>query len=405
MTRLRRRSVALLASLALGAVPLGAQSTARLPDWDGFVRLFDASATRDSIVGASIVVTRGGRVVAHHEYGFADRARGRRVDERTIFHYGSITKTLTAIAIMQLRDRGGLTLNDRVVQYIPELRAIHDPYGSIDSVTIRMLLSHSAGFQNPTWPYTQGKSWEPFEPTTWNQLVAMMPYQELQFKPGSRYGYSNPGFIYLGRIIEQLTGDSWETYVQKNILSPLGLAHSYFGVTPYYLAADRSHNYTLLRDSTGRDAVRDNGADFDPGITIPNGGWNAPLGDLATYLAFLTDTSRGDTPQRRLYDVVLPRSSLHEMWRPFHAVAPATAEQSDSIGLSFFAVRRGKTTFIGHTGSQAGFISFLYLNPATGAAVVAAFNTENALPRGPASSGGAASAFYVIRDAALRLIQ
>ncbi|HEY2026118.1 MAG TPA: serine hydrolase domain-containing protein [Gemmatimonadaceae bacterium] len=402
---MRRRPAALLVSLVLSAAPLGAQSPSRPAGWDDFIRLFDTSAVRDSIVGASIVVVRGGRVVAHHEYGFADRARGQRVDERTIFHYGSITKTLTAIAIMQLRDRGRLTLDDRVVQYIPELRAIHDPYGSIDSVTIRMLLSHSAGFQNPTWPYTEGKSWEPFEPTTWNQLVAMMPYQELQFKPGSRYGYSNPGFIYLGRIIEQLSGDPWETYIQKNLLSPLELRHSYFGTTPYYLAADRSHNYTLLRDSTGREVVRDNGSDFDPGVTIPNGGWNAPLGDLMTYLAFLTDTSRADTERRRRYDVVLTRSSLHEMWRPFHAVAPATAERSDSIGLSFFAIRRGRTTFIGHTGSQAGFISFLYLNPANGAAVVAAFNTENAIPRSAASSTGAASAFDIIRDAALGLIQ
>jgi len=87
-------------------------------------------------------------------------------------------------------------------------------HGAIDKVTIRMLLSHSAGFQNPTWPYKEGKDWEPFEPTTWNQLVAMMPYQELLFAPGSRFGYSNPGFIYLARIIEQLTGDSWEIYVQ-----------------------------------------------------------------------------------------------------------------------------------------------------------------------------------------------
>ena len=61
---------------------------------------------------------------------------------------------------------------------------MHDPYGMMDSITLRMLLSHTAGFQNPTWPYGNDKPWEPFEPTTWNQLVAMMPYQEL--------GSSNP---------------------------------------------------------------------------------------------------------------------------------------------------------------------------------------------------------------------
>src|SRR5215472_5770440 len=267
-----------LALIAFAPATLMAQSTP--PAWTEFARLFDTSIDRDRIVGASVLLVQDGRVQAHHEHGLADREKARQVNEHTIFHYGSITKTLTAIAIMQLRDRRKLSLDDQVTRYIPELRLVHDPYGSMDNVTIRMLLSHSAGFQNPTWPYKQGKQWEPFEPTTWNQLVAMMPYQEVLFQPGSRFSYSNPGFIYLARIIEQLSGDSWETYVQKNIFAPLGLTHSYFGVTPYFLASDRSHNYSLRHDSaTGRRFVQDNGADFDPGITIPNGGWNAPLSD------------------------------------------------------------------------------------------------------------------------------
>ena len=99
----------------------------------------------------------------------------------------------------------------------------------MDEITIRMLLSHSAGFQNPTWPYKEGRPWEPFEPTRWEQLVAMMPYQEILFRPGSRFGYSNPAFIYLARIIEQLTGDPYQSYIQKNIWTPLGLTWSYFG--------------------------------------------------------------------------------------------------------------------------------------------------------------------------------
>jgi CubicO group peptidase (beta-lactamase class C family) len=389
---------ALAAALVLAAAPLSAQQGAPPKGWGAFTRLFDTTAARDSIVGASVVVVRDGRIVARHAYGFADRARQQRVDDATLFHYGSITKTLTAIAIMQLRDRGKLTLDDRVVDRVPELRLVHDPYGSIDSVTIRMLLSHSAGFQNPTWPYTHGKSWEPFEPTTWNQLVAMMPYQEVHFKPGSRYSYSNPGFIYLARIIEQLSGDPWETYVQKNILSPLGLTRSYFGITPYYLARDRSHNYTLVRDSSGREMVRDNGAEFDPGITIPNGGWNAPLDDLATYLAFLTDATRGDSAMRARYDVVLPHADFAEMWRPRYATDSSAAP--DSMGLSFFVAHRGGATLVGHTGSQAGFLSFMYLNPVTRDAIIASFNTDSDVPR-----GNRPSAFNVIREAALSLIQ
>jgi CubicO group peptidase (beta-lactamase class C family) len=399
--------VLLVLALTLTAVSsLGAQRKSRATPasvappagWTAFTRLFDTAADGDRIVGASVLVVRDGRVIAHHEHGFADRAHGVPVTERTLFHYGSITKTLTAIAIMQLRDRGRLTLDDPVVQYIPELRQVHDPYGAIDSITIRMLLSHSGGFQNPTWPYKQGKSWEPFEPTTWNQLVAMMPYQEILFKPGTRFSYSNPAFIYLARIIEQLSGDPWETYVQKNIFAPLGLARSYFGVTPYYLAGDRSHNYTVLRDSTGREHVQDNGADFDPGVTIPNGGWNAPLTDLATYLAFLTDATHGDSTTRRLYDTVLRRSSLEEMWKPIYPTTPGDSASEEWVGLSFFVVQHGGKRFIGHTGSQAGFLAFVYFDPATSNAVVAAFNTSGA------TRPGRRGAFSTIREAALGLI-
>jgi CubicO group peptidase (beta-lactamase class C family) len=393
----------MVAAFSLMVARAEAQAAKTPEGWAEFTKLFDAAADRDRIVGASVAVMRDGGVLAHHEHGSADRAKNLPVTDRTIYHYGSITKTLTAIAIMQLRDGGKLSLDDRVTRYIPELRMVHDPYGSMDSITIRMLLSHSAGFQNPTWPYKQGKPWEPFEPTTWNQLVAMMPYQEVLFEPGTRFRYSNPGFIYLARILEEITGDSWETYVQKNIFAPLGLTKSYFGTTPYYLAGERSHNYTVTRDTAGNEVVEDNGADFDPGITIPNGGWNAPLGELAMYVAFLTNAAHGDAALRERYDTVLKHSTLEEMWRPIFPASPPSGGLSDaaeSIGLSFFVVKRGRTTFIGHTGSQAGFLAFFYLNPANGAAVMAAFNTASDLPPGKEPS-----AFQTIHEAALKLLE
>src|SRR6266568_5119379 len=176
-TPMETRLVAVLALLSCVS-PAAAQRAASSPPpppppgWSAIVRTFDAFAAGDSVVGGSVLVLRDGRVLAHHEYGFADRALGQRVDERTIFHWASITKTLTAVAVMQLRDRGRLSLDDRMTR-------------------------------------------------------------------------------------------------------------SYFGATPYHLAAARANNYTLLRDSAGRVSLVANGRDFDPGITIPNGGWNAPLGDVA----------------------------------------------------------------------------------------------------------------------------
>jgi CubicO group peptidase (beta-lactamase class C family) len=387
--------ILLFTAVMLAAPIAGSQTPSQAIKWAGFTQLFDAAADGDRIVGAGVILVSDGHIVAHHEHGYADREHGVPITQQTIYHYGSITKTLTAIAVMQLRDRGRLSLDDRITGYIPELRQVHNPFGSMDNITIRMLLSHSAGFQDPTWPYKQGKPWEPFEPTTWNQLVAMMPYQEVAFEPGSRFSYSNPAFIYLARVMEQLTGDPWETYIQKNIFNPLGLTKSYFGVTPYYLAADRSHNYTRLKDSAGLEVVRDNGADFDPGITIPNGGWNAPLGDLAIYLAFLANATHGNRETQHLYDTVLKHATLTEMWQPLYPV-----KGDDSIGLSFFNVRHGASTIIGHTGSQAGFLAFLYLNPVTGAGIVAAFNTASDLPEGEQPS-----AFERIRSRAVDLIR
>jgi CubicO group peptidase (beta-lactamase class C family) len=375
--RFLRPLVCAVALVARPAPLLSAQPPAGGRGWDAFVRAFDSYCTADSVVGASVLYVRDGRVVARHLRGMGDRARGEPVDSNTIFHWGSITKTLTAVAIMQLRDRGRLTLDDRVTNYIPELRQVHNPFGSMEGVTIRMLLSHTSGLQDPTWPWDTGQPWEPFEPTRWEQLVAMMPYMTLRFAPGSRYGYSNPAFIYLARIIEQLSGDPWSHYVQKNVLTPLGLTRSYFGATPYHLERYRSNNYYVRDDSSGQIRVRANGRDFDPGITIPNGGWNAPLGDLVTYAAFLTNSTLGDTARAWLYDVVLRRSSLEEMWRPATAYGGSEGTSSDAVGLSFFVHPRGAATIIGHTGSQAGFRAFLYVNPRSREAIIAAYNTSN----------------------------
>ena len=368
-------AAATLVSLTI-PLPIRAQAPAA---WREFTKIFQSYVDSDKVVGASAIMMKAGKETGRYDVGFADRSANVRVDSQTIFHWGSITKSLTAISIMQLRDRGKLSLDDKIVRWVPELRAMHDAYNMIDSITIRMLLSHTAGFQNPTWPYGNDQPWEPFEPTTWNQLVAMMPYQQLVFKPGSRYGYSNPGFVYLARVIEQISGDPWDAYVQKNIFAPLGMSRSYFRSTPYFLASHRSHNYYVRRDSASPTSPKliDNGAEFDPGITSPNGAWNAPVSDLVKYVAFLTNALIPGTTQDR-YDVVLSRASLQEMWKPGMPMSQGyESSASQWMGLSFFVLDRSGQRILGHTGSQAGFRSFYYFDPETKAGVIAVFNTSN----------------------------
>ena len=93
-----------------------------------------------------------------------DREACRSTDD-TIYHWASITKTFTGIAIMQLRDRGLLSLDDPVVKYVPELALAHDPFGNIADIKIRHMMSHSAGFRAATWPWGGDQPWHPFEPT------------------------------------------------------------------------------------------------------------------------------------------------------------------------------------------------------------------------------------------------
>ncbi len=328
------------------------------------------------IVGSSFVFLKDGKVALEIHSGSANLEKKQPVDENTIYHWASNTKPFTGIAIMQLRDRGLLKLDDPVTKYLPELRDVHNAYGSMDDITIRHLLTHSAAFRNSTWPWDKGQDWEPFEPTEYSQLVAMFPFTEILFKPGSKFSYSNPGIIFLGRIIEKLTGDDYEVYVDKNILKPLGMHSSYFDATPYHLLKHRSHSYYM------RDSKRTEGRfDANTGITVSNSGLNSPIADMVKYLNFLT----GDLSKRATYDGVLKRSSLEEMWKP-QLPTPVDANGNSGfttdIGLIYFLNRRDGRTFLGHGGDQNGFISYLDFEPSSRQASIIVFNTNVIYPDG-----------------------
>ena len=301
-----RRLSALLLGLALFAAPARAGEKAYAAALRDFRALHRAEVQRAQIAGSSFYVIRDGRAVAADHIGEQDADAHVPVDADTIYHWASITKTMTGIAIMQLRDRGLLKLDDPIVKYVPELAAVHNPFGGTDAITLRQLMSHSAGFRGGTWPW-RDHEWQPFEPRGWAQLAAMLPYTEVKFKPGSRFSYSNPGIVYLGQVIERLSGEDFEVYIDKNILRPLGMHASYFDRTPPFLLRHRSHSY-YIRDGKRVAAP----FDVDTGVTVSNGGLNAPLPDMARYVAFLL----GDPKRQGDYDLILKRSSLEEMWRP-----------------------------------------------------------------------------------------
>jgi CubicO group peptidase (beta-lactamase class C family) len=332
-------------------------------------------------VGGGIAFVQGSAPATQYFMGDARRETSQRIDADTAYNWASITKTMTAIAILQLRDRGLLSLDDPAVKYVPELRQVHSDYGPIDAVTIRSLLTHSSGFRNPTWPWDCDDSancdWQPFEPTKWTQVAAMLPYTHLAFAPGSRWSYSNLGYVFLGQIIERLSGDDFEVYIDKNILKPLDMHSSYFDRAPYYLESRVSASYLRAGQKLTPQPFN-----FDTGITTSNSGLKAPIPDMVKYLRFLI----GD-PANARYNFVLKRASLEEMWtgvlpaiEPGQPPTPYTSGPHGSqpkMGLGFFVIEVAGHRFIFHDGDQGGFSSELLIDPARGCASILAVNTTD----------------------------
>jgi CubicO group peptidase (beta-lactamase class C family) len=372
-----------LGALAAAITPAGRapqQSPASAPI-EAFHQHFHDELARHGVVGGGVALAHGANAPAEYFYGRARTETGAPVDADTAYNWASITKSMTAIAILQLRDRGLLSLDDPAVRYVPELRKVHSDYGPVDAITIRHLLTHSAGLRNPTWPWdcddATNCDWQPFEPTQWAQVTAMLPYTHLAFAPGSRWSYSNLGYVFLGQIIERLSGDDFEVYVDKNILKPLAMHDSYFDRAPYFLEGHVSASY--LRAGA---KLTPQPFNFDTGITTSNSGLKAPIPDMEKYLRFLI----GDANNQR-YEMVLKRRTLEEMWvgvlpavEPGQAPTPYTAGPHGAqpkMGLGFFVLEVDGHKYIDHDGDQGGFSSELLVDPAGRSGSVLVVNTTD----------------------------
>jgi CubicO group peptidase (beta-lactamase class C family) len=372
-----KRIVTFFAALALPATGLAQGAP---PDYETALGAFRQAAQDEQVAGGAVWLIRDGEILARDHFGMADVEASQPADDETIYHWASITKTFTAIALMQLVERGMVSLDDPVVKHVPAFAQAHNPYGDIADVTVGHLLGHTSGLREGTWPWNadgqrERPDWQVLEPPGWEQLQAMFPYTGLQYAPGTAYSYSNPGSTLMGKVVERVTGDDIEVYVDKNILKPLGMYRTYFDLTPWHLRGYRSNSYRLQK---GRLVAL--GREFDTGVTSGNGGLNAPLGDMKLYLDFLLNV--GDNAN---YDTILPRETLKRMWQPTFKTGydPRVTEW---MAQTFFVIDAENTSgesrrYVGHTGSQQGFRSFFYIDPASGSAVMMVVNTTNDDPR------------------------
>jgi len=370
-----------VAAFCFSAVKLSAQSSAPHAALETFRPHFQSVLQQHGVIGGGLALVYGSAPVDTLTFGAMSSDSHHPIDAATAYNWASITKTMTAIAILQLRDRGKLSLDDPAIRYIPELHQIHDQFGSVDSITIRHLLTHSAGFRNPTWPWDCDDStdcdWQPFEPTRWAQVAAMLPYTHIAFAPGSRWSYSNLGYVFLGQIIERLSGDDFEVYIDKNILKPLGMTESYFDRAPYFLESHVSASY--LRAGS---KLTPQPFNFDTGITTSNSGLKASVTDMAKYARFLIGE-----PGNALYELVLKRQSLEEAWtgvlpatepgQPLTAYTAGANGTPPMMGLGFFILNSKGHRYIYHDGDQGGFSSELLIDPAAHCASVLVVNTTD----------------------------
>ncbi len=259
------------------------------------------------------------------------------------FRIGSITKTMTAVLVLQLRDEGRLSLADPIGRFVPET-------GYADA-TMGDLLSHVAGLQSePVGPW-----WERVDGGPVADLLAANNGSGRVARAGDFYHYSNLGYALLGEAVARLRGRAWWAVVQERLLGPLAMgATSYLPPEDHAPGSSVDHfAHTLTVEPLS-----------DTGAMAPAGQLWSTVGDLLRWADFLVV---GHTD-------VLTAETLAEMAEPVAPVKAATA-----YGLGLRVLRAGGRTMVGHTGSMPGFQASLFVERASRDAVVALASSTTGL--------------------------
>jgi N-acyl-D-amino-acid deacylase len=270
-----------VASVSAGSEPATEiKATGRAePRLTSFDSLMSDFLARHQLPGAALAVAKNGRLVYYRGFGLADRAAKTLVQPKSLFRIASISKPLTAVAILQLVERGRLKLNDRVFDVL-QLRGPNDPKVRFDArwkqVTILHLLQHRGGWD-------RDRSFDPMfrSPTIVKVLQVPAPamprdiirYQvrhPLDFEPGTKYVYSNFGYCLLGRVIQKVSGKTYEEYVRKEVLAPLGIHEMRLGAT---LLEKRARNEVTYHVARAKTAPAIMGPHLGQPISLPYGTW------------------------------------------------------------------------------------------------------------------------------------
>ncbi|WP_299674263.1 serine hydrolase domain-containing protein [uncultured Dokdonia sp.] len=298
------------------------------------------------IPGLAIGIVSQDTMTYQKGYGVRSIYTRKPVTENTVFHTASISKLFTAIAIVDLEQKGCLSLDDRLISIAPELRSQNK---NVNTITIRQLLNHTSGLGDIS-NYNWGND-NQSDDSLKKYLLSLD--LEGEQSPSTTYAYSNLGYNILGYVIEKVTNQSFEDYVQKEILNTIGMPHSdfrYYNIPDYVRTAPHSKswfNKTYIRKNYPYTR------EHAPSSTL-----NSSVTDLSLWMiSFLRDLK--DPSNTRYQNMILPS------FEPYPYIG---------LGFQLYDVHSKKA--IGHYGGDKGFRSFLLMIPEQGIGIVLLANCD-----------------------------
>tara|TARA_Y100000588_G_scaffold251842_1_gene266339 strand:+ start:518 stop:1795 length:1278 start_codon:yes stop_codon:yes gene_type:complete len=356
-------------------------------------RLMTDFVSRHQLPGASLAVTRNGRLVYARGFGLADRQSGDPVLPTSRFRIASLSKPVTSVAILQLVEAGRLKLDDPVAEILglePEVDAKRSR-----RVTVRQCLQHTGGWDrsdsfDPMFQSIRiSRVLDTKAPAGPAEVIRFMQKWPLDFDPGTRYAYSNYGYCLLGRVIEKISGQSYERYVQARVLKPMGVTRMRIGRTRIEGRAKGEVRYHVDGEKVGLSVFEE---DLGKRVSRAYGAWNLEAMDshgawIASAVDMVRFASALESPGRKPF---LKMESLDEMFEP--PAAPVSRKSDGSVedvfyGLGFSVRRLGDGRMNQwHTGSLPG-TSTLLVRRHDGMAWAVMFNSRRSCAgKNPASA-------------------
>lgn len=274
------------------------------PQFASFDRLLQRFLEEHRAPGAALAVTDGGKLVYSQGYGYADVAAGEPARADSLFRIASLSKPITAVAVLQLVEQGKLRLEDKVfslLDYEAHLEPDAKPDARLADITIEQLLEHRGGwdrdqsfdamFQSVRFAQLLGTP----APAGPDEVIRCMLGLPLDFAPGERYAYSNYGYCLLGRLVERASGMGYEEYVRERVLAPIGVTSMRIGASRlegrqpgevrYY---DPSRSKSVFAKDLGELVPTPYGG-WHLEAMDAHGGWIASAVDLAKFCAAFDD--------------------------------------------------------------------------------------------------------------------